>query len=112
MVHDPKHLRTIFQRATPPDLEVKYKPMFGGILAYIFDKPCGSLSDIGLAVRLPGAGRAELLAIPGAEPLRYAPHQPFSKTYVVVPDTMLDDPTALRGSIARSAAEVQVKGNA
>ena len=108
MTYDPKHLQTIFQRAAPPELEVRFKPMFGGILAYVFDKPCGALFDGGLGLKFPGAAvRAELLAVPGARPLRYAADQPVSKTYVTVPDAMLDDPQTLGVWIARSAAEVR-----
>src|ERR1019366_258427 len=108
MSYDPKHLQSVFQRAAPPELEVRFKPMFGGILAYVFDKPCGALFDGGLGLKFPGAAvRAELLAVPGARPLRYAADQPVSKTYVTVPDPMLDDPKTLGVWIARSAAEVK-----
>jgi TfoX/Sxy family transcriptional regulator of competence genes len=112
MAHDPKDLQLIFAKAAPPQLEVRFKPMFGGILAYIFDKPAGSLSDVGLALKMSGAERDALLAVPGAEPLRYAPDQPLSKTYVVVPDAMLDDPETLGGWIARAAAGLKTKPKA
>jgi hypothetical protein len=59
-----------------------------------------------------GAERDALLAVPGAEPLRYAPDQPLSKTYVVVPDAMLDDLETLGGWIARAAAGLKAKPKA
>lgn len=108
--HDPKRLQTIFAKAAPPQLEVRFKPMFGGIMAYVFDKPCASLFDDGLALKMPAAvDRAALLAVPGARMLRYAADQPLSKTYVVVPDAMLNDPETLGGWIVRAAAGLKAK---
>ena len=78
----------------------------------MFDKPCGSLSDVGLALKMSGAARDELLAVPGAMPLRYAADQPLSKTYVVVPDAMLGDPETLGGWIARAAAGLKANAKA
>jgi TfoX/Sxy family transcriptional regulator of competence genes len=99
---DPKQLQAIMQAAVP-DLELAFKPMFGGIMAYAGGKPFASLSDIGLALKLAGSAREELLALPGAAPLRYEPDAPVSKTYVVVPAAMLTQPDVLRGWLARSA---------
>ena len=106
MDHDPKALRIIFAAAAPPDLELVFKPMFGGILAYAHGKPLASLSNVGLAVKAAGALNAEFLSAPGAVALRYEPDAPPSKTYVVVPEAMLGDREALRGWIARAAAGV------
>jgi TfoX/Sxy family transcriptional regulator of competence genes len=102
MAHDPKALQTICARAAPPDLELTFKPMFGGIMAYAEGKVFASLSDVGLAFKLSGADREDLLAIPGSKPLRYEPDQPPSKSYVVVPDDMLSDLASLRVWISRS----------
>jgi TfoX/Sxy family transcriptional regulator of competence genes len=104
MAHDPKALQAIFADAAPPDLELAFKPMFGGILAYAYGKPLASLSDVGLAVKAAGALNAEFLATPGAAALRYAPDAPPSKTYVVVPDAMLNDRDALRAWIIKAVA--------
>jgi len=100
MAHEPKQLQAIFAQAAPPQLEIRFKPMFGGILAYAFDKPCGSLSDVGLALKLSGSTREDLLAVAGAMPLRYAADRPPSKTYVVVRDSMLADREMLGACIA------------
>ncbi len=78
--------------------------MFGGILAYAGGKPLASLSDMGLALKLDGADHAALLAMEGAERLRYDPNAPLSKTYVVVPSGMLDDADLLRSWILRAIA--------
>jgi TfoX/Sxy family transcriptional regulator of competence genes len=100
---DPKQLQAIVQSASP-DLELAFKPMFGGIMVYAGGKPFASLSDVGLALKLTGAAREDLLALPGAAALRYEPDAPVSKTYVVVPAQMLTQPDVLRGWIGRSAA--------
>ncbi|MFI4966482.1 MAG: TfoX/Sxy family protein [Caulobacterales bacterium] len=106
MAHDPKVLEAILSDAAPPDLELLFKPMFGGILAYAHGKPLASLSDVGLAVKASGPLNAELLATPGAAPLRYEPDAPPSKTYVVAPAAMLNDRDALRAWIVKAAASL------
>ena len=103
MAHDPKQLQKILQAAAPPDLELTFRPMFGGILAYVEGKAFASLFDGGLGLKLAGDDHAALLALPGAKPLQYEPNAPPSKTYVVVPDSLLDDPAALRPWIVRGA---------
>jgi TfoX/Sxy family transcriptional regulator of competence genes len=103
MEHDPKHLQAVMQTAAPPDMDLSFRPMFGGILAYLDGKAFASLSNVGLALKLAGADHAELLAMPGARPLQYEPNSPLSKSYVTVPDAMLEDRDALRAWIARGA---------
>jgi TfoX/Sxy family transcriptional regulator of competence genes len=102
MAHDPKALQSVCAAAAPPDLELTFKPMFGGIMAYAGGKVFASLSDVGLALKLAGKDRDDLLAAPGAEPLQYEPSQPPSKSYVVVPEPLLSDALALRPWIVRS----------
>jgi TfoX/Sxy family transcriptional regulator of competence genes len=103
MEHDPKALQQVMQTAAPPDLDLSFRPMFGGILAYLDGKAFASLSNVGLALKLAGADHADLLALPGAAPLQYEPNSPPSKSYVTVPETMLEDQDALRAWIARAA---------
>ncbi len=97
-------LQAILTKAAPPDLELSFRPMFGGIMGYVDAKVFASLSDVGLALKLAGADREALLAEPGARPLQYEPDQPPSRSYVAVPDAMLSDPDSLRRWIVRSAA--------
>jgi TfoX/Sxy family transcriptional regulator of competence genes len=106
MAHAPKALQAVLADAAPPDLELMFKPMFGGVLAYAYGKPLASLSDVGLALKASGALNAEFLSVPGAIPLRYEPDAPPSKTYVVVPETMLGDREALRAWIVKAAADL------
>ncbi len=95
MPHNPKQLQSILAAAVP-DVPLTFKPMFGGILAYADGKPLASLSDVGLALKLTGANHAALLATQGAAALRYEPESPVSKTYVVVPETILQAPAEMR----------------
>jgi len=106
MTHSPQALQAILADAAPPDLEMLFKPMFGGIMAYAHGKPLASLSDAGLALKAAGPLNGEFLAEAGAAPLRYEPDAPLSKTYVVVPDAMLDDRDALRAWIVKAVANL------
>jgi TfoX/Sxy family transcriptional regulator of competence genes len=102
-------LQAICVRATPPDLELTFKPMFGGIMGYAEGKAFASLSDVGLAFKLSRTDREALLAVPGSKPLQYGPDQPPSKSYVVVPEAMLWDLASLRTWISRSFAGLAPK---
>jgi TfoX/Sxy family transcriptional regulator of competence genes len=102
MDRDPKSLRTIFEAAAPPDLELSFRAMFGGLMAYAAGRPLASLSNVGVALKFAGADHAAFAALPGVVPLRYEPDAPPSKSYLVVPDAMLGDATTLRPWIARS----------
>lgn len=109
MPHDPKLLQPILAAAAPPDLDVMFRPMFGGLFAYADGKPFASLSDVGLALKFAGDDRNALLALPGAAPLRYEPDDPPSKTYVVVPETMLSNRDELRSWVVRSVSSLPAK---
>jgi len=102
--HDPKTLQAVLETASPPDLELAFRPMFGGIMGYAAGKVFASLSNVGLALKMTGADHSAFSALPGVEPLRYEPDDPPSKSYLLVPDAMLSDPTSLRSWIARSVA--------
>ncbi|MEA3004178.1 MAG: hypothetical protein QOH81_2966 [Sphingomonadales bacterium] len=104
MPHDPKRLREIMAAAAPPELELAFRPMFGGIMTYAEGKPFAILLSAGMAVKAKGPLTAEFLAVEGARPLRYKPGAPPSKSYVVVPEAMLDDREALHDWIVRAAA--------
>jgi TfoX/Sxy family transcriptional regulator of competence genes len=105
MPHRPADLQKKMEAAAPANVDWRHKPMFGGIGVYANDRMCVSLSDVGLAVKLGDASQAELLKLKGARRLQYEPSMPPSKTYIVVPDTMLSNPRALGRWLAISAAE-------
>jgi TfoX/Sxy family transcriptional regulator of competence genes len=109
MEHDPKALQAVMAAASPPDLELSFRPMFGGIMGYAAGQVFASLSNMGLALKMGGADHAALCELPGVQPLRYEPDDPPSKTYLLLPDAMLSDPDSLRSWIARSAAGLKPK---
>ena len=61
-----------------------------------------SLSDHGLALKLPDEAQTDLLRLEGARRLQYDFGSPPSKTYVLVPDAMRADPDALAPWVRRS----------
>jgi TfoX/Sxy family transcriptional regulator of competence genes len=109
MAHVPANLQKIVEKAAPLEIELRFRPMFGGISVYAHGWMFISLSDVGLALKLGEAERQELLSLKGARPLQYEPDAPPSKSYVVVPDAMLSDTKALQSWIAKSAAFVRTQ---
>ena len=107
MPHVPAELQKRLEAAAPAEVELRFKPMFGGIGGYADGRMFASLSDVGLALKLGEPARAELLKIKGAKPLQYEPGAPPSRTYVVVPDATLSDRRALQGWIGKSAVFVK-----
>ena len=95
--------------AAAPDIELSFRAMFGGIMAYAAGTPFASLSNVGLGLKLAPAGFERALALPGAVPLRYEPDAPPSKTYVVLPPAIVADDEALRGWIGTSVAALKPK---
>jgi TfoX/Sxy family transcriptional regulator of competence genes len=109
MEYDPKELQAVMEAACPPDLELGFRPMFGGIFGYAAGQAFASLSNVGLALKMTGLDHAALNAVPDVKPLRYEPGDPPSKTYLLLPDAMLSDPDTLRLWITRSAAGLKPK---
>jgi|GEM_PF-2422072 len=91
--HSPTTLRTLIEQAIP-EIELRFRKMFGGIIAYANERPFASLSNRGLALKLAPTDRTALLTLPGARPLQYEPDDPPSKTYTLLPDTMLANQAA------------------
>ena len=87
-------------------MELSFRPMFGGVMAYVGGRPFASLSNVGMALKLDEPGRAALLALPGARPLQYTPNDPPSRSYVLIRPDLTADPQALRPWLERSAAAV------
>jgi TfoX/Sxy family transcriptional regulator of competence genes len=104
MPHDPARLRKALEAAAPANVDWRFRPMFGGIGVYANDRMCVSLSDVGLAVKLAPADQEALLKCRGAKRLQYEPAMPPSKTYVVVPTSMLSDRKELGHWLSLSAA--------
>jgi TfoX/Sxy family transcriptional regulator of competence genes len=102
--HHPETLKAVMEAASPPDLDLSFRPMFGGIMGYAGGQVFASLSNVGLALKMTGAGYAALSEVPDVKPLRYEPDDPPSKSYLLLPNAMLSDPDSLRLWMARSAA--------
>ncbi len=81
-------------RALPADVDLVCKHFFSGAAAYANGRICITLTIIGLAMKLPEEGRAELMAA-GATPLQYFPNGPIKKNYVVITPTLLADAEGL-----------------
>ena len=109
MVHDPKILPAVLEAASPPDLELGFRPMFGGIFGYAAGQAFASLSNVGVALKMTGANHLALSEVLDVKPLRYEPDDPPSKSYLLLPDAMLSDPDSLRMWVARSAAGLKPK---
>jgi TfoX/Sxy family transcriptional regulator of competence genes len=90
MASDPKTLQAQLEAAVP-DVALTFRPMFGGILAYADGKPVASLSNVGLALKLAAEDQEALLKVKGAKRLQYEPDQPPSKSYIVVPLSLMKD---------------------
>lgn len=86
------------------EFDLSFRPMFGGIMGYAGGKVFASLSNVGLALKLSGKDREELLALPGAKALRYEPESAPSETYVVIPEFLHTRPDALKIWVARCVA--------
>ncbi len=74
--------------ALPVKRDWIFKPMFGGVLGYVEDRVCASLSNVGLALKLSPEAQEALLKLEGAKRLRYEPDAPESKQYIVVPESL------------------------
>lgn len=94
-VQAPAHVPAKLLAAALSELELSFRPMFGGIMGYARGRPFASLSSVGLAIKLTGADHAAALALPGACPLRYKPDSPHSRSCVLMPDRVLEDPAQL-----------------
>lgn len=78
--------------------------MFGGIMVYADGRPVASLSNVGFGLKANSPTfHTELLGLRGAFRLRYRPDQPESRTYVVIPDTIVADEHHIDGLLNRAA---------
>jgi hypothetical protein len=77
------------------------RPATGIAAAYANGRIFLTLTTVGLALKLPSAPQADLIAR-GAKPLRYFRSGPIKKDYVVVPSSMMSDTDALGPWVARS----------
>lgn len=88
------------------DATLTCKHFFSGAAAYFDGRIFASLTPVGLALKLPEPARDQLREL-GAGSLRYFPNGPIKKDYVVVPEGLANDASALSPWIARSIASAR-----
>ena len=86
----------------PHDLRVK--AMFGGLVAYLDEKPCAWLSSSGLALKLAPIDQLSLLQLTGAARLIAKPGAAPSRHHIIVPVAVCRDTLQLAGWLTRSAS--------
>src|SRR6202022_3379590 len=97
-------LRSLLERAVSGHelgISLQCKHFFSGAAAYANGRIFMTLTDVGLALKLPPASQAVLIG-KGAKPLRYFATGPIKKDYVVVPKPMANDIDALSPWVAES----------
>ncbi len=85
------------------DLAIECKHFFSGAAAYANGRIFMTLTPAGVALKLPERSRDRLIASGGAQ-LRYFPDGPIKKDYVVVPEPLANDASALTPWIEESIA--------
>ena len=88
--------------------DLRFLPMFGGLMAYFGEKPCAWLSTQGLALKLAATDQAELLAHQGARRFEARPGQPPSRQYIVMPPSLCSDTAQLAMWLERSAQAISI----
>lgn len=84
------------------DMELSFRPMFGGVSGYVKGRVFVSLSNIGLALKLSAEDQNSLLQEPEAKRLQYGPDEPLSKQYIVVPNAIQNNNETLVAWVKRS----------
>jgi TfoX/Sxy family transcriptional regulator of competence genes len=83
--------------------DLRFKPMFGGLMAYLDEQPCAWLSADGLALKLAPADQPALLRLEGAARLVAKPGAAPSRHYIVLPAALSRDTARLARWLAKSA---------
>jgi TfoX/Sxy family transcriptional regulator of competence genes len=104
-----EQLRSVLEMATPyppNEIDLAFRHMFGGIGVYAHGQMFASLSNVGLALKLPQDAQSELSVL-GGRGLQYAPDAPVSKQYMVLPDAVVHNSEALARWVRASIDYVQ-----
>lgn len=107
---DPDAQKLAIEKALNSELlevDLRFRSMFGGIMAYAYGKPFASLSNAGLALKLSKKDSSALLDVKGARPLRYKADDPPSKTYTLVPNSWIGNEEDLLPYIKKSISYVR-----
>ena len=82
---------------------LRFRPMFGGLMAYLDEQPCAWLTPGALALKLPPTEQPALLQMEGAARLIAKPGAAPSRHYIVLPAALSRDTAQLAGWLAKSA---------
>ena len=83
--------------------ELRFKPMFGGLMAWLDEQPCAWLTPGGLALKLAPAEQPALLRVEGTARLIAKPGAAPSRHYIVLPAALSRDTVQLAAWLAKSA---------
>jgi TfoX/Sxy family transcriptional regulator of competence genes len=83
--------------------DLRFKPMFGGLMAWLDEKPCAWLTSAGLALKLAPADQPALLQLAGASRLIAKPGAAPSRHYIVLPASISRDTAQLASWLAKHA---------
>ncbi|MEO5829116.1 MAG: hypothetical protein ABIQ36_00950 [Rhodanobacter sp.] len=84
--------------------DLRFKPMFGGLMAWLDEKPCAWLTPDGMALKLAPADQSVLLRLAGTSRLIAKPGASPSRHYIVLPSVVSRDTVQLAGWLAKTAA--------
>ncbi len=83
--------------------DLRFKPMFGGLMAWLDEKPCAWLTSAGLALKLAPSDQLALLQIAGTSRLIAKSGAAPSRHYIVLPASISRDTVQLAGWLAKHA---------
>lgn len=83
--------------------DLRFRPMFGGLMAYLDEQPCAWITPTGLALKLAPADQPALLRLEGAARLIAKPGAAPSRHYIMLPAALSRDTMQLAGWLAKSA---------
>jgi TfoX/Sxy family transcriptional regulator of competence genes len=98
----PPENHPIFHAALPKDARVETQKMFGGVAAKVNGRIFAGLFGRSTMIWLDDAQRAEALALKGAAPFDPMGDGRARSDKVMLPETMMGDPAALRRWIRRA----------
>ena len=89
--------------------ELRFQPMFGGLMAYLSERPCAWIGAAGLALKLGPDDYTKLLGTAGVRPfVPYAGSKP-SRQYLVLPSALTHDTPVFAQWLERSLHAPQKK---
>ncbi|MFC4763961.1 hypothetical protein [Dyella koreensis] len=89
--------------------DLRFHPMFGGLMAYMAGRPCAWLTPQGLALKLATDDQADLLAVEGTSRLEAKPGAAPSRQYIMLPLSLTRDTPIFAEWLARSVEALRVK---